>query len=156
MADHSLQHETLVVDAPRDFCVDVAKDIEQYPEWVPELKEVTVDERDAQGLPVVATFRVGAFGRSTTYSLRYDFAGLPDRISWVLETGELTTKLDGSYRFDPVEGEPGRTDVNYDLEVELVVPLPAIVKNRAEIRIIHTALRDLKARIETLYAAAQR
>ncbi len=44
--------------------------------------------------------------------------------------------------------------MRYDLEVELVVPLPNIVKHRAEIKIIHTALQDLKARVEQLHAAA--
>jgi len=154
MADHSVQREALVVDAPPETCVAVATDVERYPEWAPDLKEATVLERDGQGNPLRVAFRAAAFGRSTDYRLRYNFSGLPERISWVLEEGDMTRKLDGSYTFTPVPGDPHKTEVLYLLEVELVMPLPNIVKTRTERKIIHTALRDLKARVEHIHAAA--
>ena len=125
----------------------VAVDLEDYPEWVADLKSVVVSERDADGRPVVATFRAAAFGRSSTYSLRYDYAGAPALLSWVQEDGDLTSKLDGSYRF---EASDGGTLVTYQLEVELRVPIPGFVKQRAAQRIQGTALRELKARAESL------
>ncbi len=154
MADHSVQREALVIDAPPETCVAVATDVERYPEWAPDLKEATVLERDAQGHPLRVAFRAAAFGRSTDYRLRYNFSGLPETISWVLEEGDITRKLDGSYTFTPVPGDPGTTEVLYLLEVELVMPLPNIVKTRTERKIIHTALRDLKTRVEHIHAAA--
>lgn len=153
MADHSIQRETAVIDAPPEACVAVATDVERYPDWAPDLKEATIVERDAQGKPLRVAFRAAAFGRSTDYRLRYNFSGLPERISWVLEQGDITRKLDGAYTFVASDGDPGRTEVTYELEVELVMPLPNIVKNRTERKIIHTALRDLKARVERLHAA---
>jgi hypothetical protein len=36
----------------------------------------------------------------------------------------------------------------YHLTVELVVPLPGFVKRRAESKIMHNALRELKAHVE--------
>ena len=42
----------------------------------------------------------------------------------------------------------GATDVVYELEVELVVPLPGFVKRRAEHKIMHTALDELRAHVE--------
>lgn len=155
MADHSVQREALVIAAPRETCVAVATDVERYPEWAHDLKEATVLERDAQSQPLRVAFRAAAFGRSTDYRLRYNFSGLPEVISWVLESGDITRKLDGSYTFRPVPGEPEATEVLYLLEVELVMPLPNIVKTRAERKIIHTALRDLKARVEHVHAAAE-
>jgi hypothetical protein len=53
--------------------------------------------------------------------------------------------LEGQYRFDEV-GEG--TKVTYDLEVELLVPIPAFVKSRAAQRIQTQALRELKAQAE--------
>jgi len=38
--------------------------------------------------------------------------------------------------------------VSYQLAVELAVPLPGFLKRRAESRIMHTALDELKAYIE--------
>ncbi len=57
-------------------------------------------------------------------------------------------RLDGAYEFLPVTDDPDRTDVVYHLTVELVVPLPGFVKRRAESKIMHNALRELKAHVE--------
>jgi ribosome-associated toxin RatA of RatAB toxin-antitoxin module len=154
MADHAIQREELEIDAPAAVCLAVASDVERYPEWAPDLKQAEVVSRDAQGRPEHVAFRVAALGHSTSYTLRYNWSALPNRISWVLTEGDVTTKLDGSYEFIPVDDDPQRTLVRYVLEVELVVPLPNIVKRRAELKIMHTALRDLKARVEVVASAA--
>jgi len=139
--------ETIVVAADPGTVFSVAVDLEDYPEWVTDLKSVVVTEHDDQARPLVATFRAAAFGRSSTYSLRYDYAEAPTVLSWVLVDGDLTSKLDGSYRFEPADGG---TLVTYQLEVELRVPIPGFVKQRAAQRIQGTALRELKARAESL------
>jgi ribosome-associated toxin RatA of RatAB toxin-antitoxin module len=139
--------ETIVVAADPDTLFAVAVDLEDYPEWAADLKSVVVTERDKRGRPLVATFRAAAFGRSTTYTLRYDYAAAPTTLSWVQLEGDITSKLDGSYRFEPVDGG---TLVTYQLEVELRVPVPGFVKQRAAQRIQGTALRELKARAESL------
>ena len=53
---------------------------------------------------MLVTFRAAAFGRSTSYTLRYDFSEAPRILSWKLTKGDITSKLDGSYVFDPAEG----------------------------------------------------
>ena len=58
-------------------------------------------------------------------------------------------RLDGSYEFHAIDGDPTRTDVVYRLTVELIVPLPAFVKRRAETKIMNNALRELKAHVES-------
>ena len=50
--------------------------------------------------------------------------------------GDIIRKLDGSYELAPVDGDADRTEVTYELEVDLMVPLPGFVKRRAEARII--------------------
>jgi hypothetical protein len=67
-------------------------------------------------------------------------------LAWVQAAGDLTARLDGDYKFS--ESANGGTDVTYNLLVELKVPLPSFVKQRAAARIIATALRELKARVE--------
>jgi hypothetical protein len=57
-------------------------------------------------------------------------------------------RLDGRYELLPVVGDPDRTEVVYELTVELVVPLPGFVKRRAESKIMHNALRELKTHVE--------
>jgi hypothetical protein len=139
--------ERMIVHASLERCVEVALDVERYPEWAADIKEVEVLARDAEDRAERVRFRAAAFGRSTTYTLLYDHAGAPGLLSWKLEEGDLTGVLDGWYTFESVDG--GDTEVTYHLVVELLLPLPGFVKRRAEGRIMHTALRELKVRAET-------
>ncbi len=144
MAEQATEHTT--VSAPPERCYAVVTDIERYPEWAADIKHVEVRSRDAQGRPVECAFRAAAFGRSTSYTLRYDYSDAPHALAWRLTEGDITTKLDGRYVFDAAHG--GGTDVTYHLEVELRVPIPGFIKMRAASRIMSTALRELKVRVE--------
>jgi ribosome-associated toxin RatA of RatAB toxin-antitoxin module len=139
--------ERITMAATPERCFEVADDIERYPEWFAEIKEVTVHERDPQGRPSLVSFRAAAFGRSTSYTLAYDLREAPRVLGWRLTKGDITTRLDGRYEFEPT-GD-GRTEVTYHLEVEFRVPLPGFIKMRAQSRIMTAALRELKARVES-------
>jgi ribosome-associated toxin RatA of RatAB toxin-antitoxin module len=139
--------ERMVVEGSPERCFAVVSDIERYPEWVGDLKEVHVLERDSEERPIVVAFRAAAFGRSTNYTLVYDYSNAPEQFAWVQRSGDLTNRLDGFYRFSAAPG--GRTEITYQLQVELRVPLPGFIKRRAEGNILHAAVRDLKARVES-------
>jgi uncharacterized membrane protein len=145
VADQATEH--ISVTAPPEQCFVVAADLERYPEWAADIKEIDVKERDDLGRPVLVTFRAAAFGRSTSMTLAYDYSEAPHILSWKLTQGDITTKWDGSYVFDPAEG--GGTDVTYHVEAELRVPIPGFIKMRATSRIMATAMRELKARVES-------
>ncbi|MDQ1443716.1 MAG: hypothetical protein QOI20_180 [Acidimicrobiaceae bacterium] len=138
--------EKMVMRASPDRLYDTVLDFERYPSWAADIKQVTVVERDDEGRGTLVSWRAAAFGRSTTYTLRYDYSGAPQVVSWVLDHGDITSKLDGTYTFAPAAVDS--TEVTYVLEVELKIPLPGFVKRRAEGRIISTALKELKARVE--------
>jgi ribosome-associated toxin RatA of RatAB toxin-antitoxin module len=140
--------ETTVMRASPDRLYETVLDFERYPEWAADIKHVKVLERDGEGRGVVVEWRAAAFGRSTSYVLRYDYAGAPREVAWVLDRGDLTSKLDGSYVFDPTGPNQEHTQVTYYLEAELKIPLPGFIKRRAEQRIMSTALKELKARVE--------
>lgn len=145
MSEHTTEH--LAVAASPAACWAVAIDLERYPEWVADLKQVTIKEHDGEGRPLVVTFRAAAFGRSTTYTLRYDYAQAPAVLAWEQIDGDLTARLDGSYTFN---ADGAGTDVVYDLTADLKVPIPGFIKSRAQGRIQATALRELRARVESL------
>ncbi|HZM43093.1 MAG TPA: SRPBCC family protein [Acidimicrobiales bacterium] len=147
MADQTTQH--MVVGASPQRTWEVLTDFEGYPAWAHDLKSAEILERDGEGRARDVAFRAAAMGRSTSYTLRYDYSQAPHVLAWVLEESDVTRKLDGSYELSPVDGEPDRTSVVYSLIVDLVVPLPGFVKRRAEGRIIHTALRELRDYLET-------
>ncbi len=137
--------ESITVDATPQRVYDVVTDFEHYDAWVSDLKRIEVLTRDEQGRGLEVEFRAAAFGRSTTYTLRYDYSQAPKQLSWRQVEGDLTETLNGQYRF---EADGDQTRVTYDLEVELLVPIPTFIKSRAAYRIQTQALRELKAQAE--------
>ena len=49
--------ERMVVSATPARCFEVSSDIEAYPQWAADIKEVTIESRDDQGRPELVTFR---------------------------------------------------------------------------------------------------
>src|SRR5690348_4062273 len=94
--------KVIVIGAPVQACFDVATDFEHYPEWVGDIKEVTVLGRDADNRATRVRFRTAGFGRSTSYALEYDYSNAPNVLSWVEIEGDLTSKLDGTYEFTAI------------------------------------------------------
>jgi len=137
--------ESIVVHAPPEVVYSVVTDFLHYATWVSDLKDVTILESDSDGRPLEVEFRAAAYGRSTTYALRYDYSRAPEQLNWSQIRGDITQSLEGQYRFDPDEAG---TKLTYDLEVEMLVPIPAFVKSRAAHRIQTQALNELKAQAE--------
>jgi uncharacterized protein YndB with AHSA1/START domain len=146
MADQATQRT--VINASPAQVWDVLTDFGGYPTWAHDLKSAEVVAHDDEGRASDVAFRAAAMGRSTSYTLRYDYAKAPQVLAWEMVEGDITRKLDGRYELAPVEDDPGKTEVTYHLEVELAVPLPGFVKRRAESRITSTALRDLQVHLE--------
>jgi hypothetical protein len=136
--------ETTVIAAEPGVIRDVLLDFPNYPAWATDLKSVEVVQTDDEGQAREVRFRAAGMGRSVNYTLRYDLSD-PSVVAWVLTDGDLTRKLDGHYALTPTEGG---TQVDYELEVELIVPLPGFIKRRTQGRIMHTALNELKTRVE--------
>lgn len=143
MAEQASQ--TTTIAAPPERVWAIAADFEQYPVWAKDVKDVVVRARDGEGRPIEVEFRASALGRSTHYTLAYDYSQAPSRLAWSLVRGDIMSTVDGAYVFTPTSD--GGTEVRYDLVIELVVPLPGFVKRRAEVRILNT-VRELKARAE--------
>lgn len=144
MAETAFQ--TITIAAPMNRVYAIASDFERYPEWAKDVKEATIRSRDGQGRPVEVEFRASALGRSTHYTLAYDYSDAPQSLGWTMLSGDIMRSIDGAYHF--TENPDGAVDVRYDLAIELVVPLPGFVKRRAEQRILNT-VRELKTRSES-------
>lgn len=138
--------QTITIAASPERVWAIAADVERYPEWAKDVKDVIVRGRDGEGRPVEVEFRASALGRSTHYTLAYDYSEAPSVLAWSMVRGDIMRTIDGAYHFSPTAD--GGTEVRYDLTIELVVPLPGFVKRRAEVRILNT-VRELKVRAES-------
>jgi ribosome-associated toxin RatA of RatAB toxin-antitoxin module len=145
--EQATEHATIAASPER--CFEIALDFERYPEWAAGLREVTVLERDDQGRGSKVRYRAAAMGQSIRYTLEYDYSDAPRTLAWKQVDGDLTRKLDGEYVFEADPGDAQTTRMTYHLVVELKVPLLGFIKRRAEKIILHTALRELKARAES-------
>jgi ribosome-associated toxin RatA of RatAB toxin-antitoxin module len=143
MAETASQTTTITAAPERVWAIAI--DFERYPEWANDVKDVIVRGRDDEGRPVEVEYRASALGRSTHYTLSYDYSQAPTVLAWSILRGDIMRTIDGAYHFSPTAD--GGTEVRYDLAIELVVPLPGFVKRRAEVRILNT-VRELKTRAE--------
>ncbi|MGB8861510.1 MAG: SRPBCC family protein [Ilumatobacteraceae bacterium] len=137
--------QTITIAAAPERVWAIAVDFERYPEWAKDVKDVIVRHRDADGRPDEVEYRASALGRSTHYTLAYDYSQAPNVLAWRMLRGDIMRTIDGAYNFS--SAADGTTDVRYDLVIDLVVPLPGFVKRRAEVRILNT-VRELKTRAE--------
>jgi len=149
MSDHAA--ERIEIDASPEACFAVAVDFESYTDWASDIKEVDVVARDDAGRGGDVAYRVAAMGRSTSYTLRYSYGSNPLRMSWRLIEGDVMERIDGEYEFVSI-GDGSRCEVRYYVSIDMLVPLPGFVKRRAEAKILHTALDDLKKRVESATA----
>ena len=140
--------QSIVVAAAPLAVYSVVVDFDRYREWVSDLKSIDVTERDADGRALEVAFRAAAFGRSTKYTLRYDYSRSPELLSWHQTRGDVTESLNGSYAFEALD--PASTRVTYNLEVALAVPVPQFIQARSAQRVQRHALDELKRRVESL------
>ncbi len=137
--------ETITIEAPLERVWQIAIDLESYPTWAHDIKDVNIRATDDEGRPLEVEFRASALGRSTHYTLKYDYTNAPNEMGWTMLSGDIERSIDGVWRFEAESDN--RTTVRYDLAIDLVVPLPGFVKRRAEVRILNT-VRELKTRAE--------
>ncbi|MEM7324316.1 MAG: SRPBCC family protein [Actinomycetota bacterium] len=139
------------VQATVAACYAVGIDIEAYPEWVENLDSAEILTRDEQGRPLTARFEAAGLGRMSSYVLGYDYGTAPNGLAWNLVQGDLTREIEGRYVFTDrteADGAP-LTEVDYELTIDLAVPLPGFVKRRAEDKIVKAALQRFKQRVES-------
>lgn len=141
MADESTQ--IITIAAPSADVLGVIADFDAYPSWADAITSAKVLTHDDEGRPEQVKFTLDAGPIKDTYVLAYDW--VDDGVSWDLVSGQMQRTQRGRYRL--ADGG-GSTDVTYTLSVELAVPLPGMLKRRAEKRIMDQALTGLKRRVE--------
>ncbi|MFC4591099.1 SRPBCC family protein [Sphaerisporangium corydalis] len=143
MADRTTS--SIVIGADPPSVTAVIADFASYPEWAGQVRSAEVLTVGDDGRPATVRFVLDAGVIRDEYTLAYRWTG-DEAVDWAIaEPGRMLSALDGSYR---LAGANGRTDVTYELAVELKVPMIGMIKRKAEKVIVDTALKGLKKRVE--------
>jgi ribosome-associated toxin RatA of RatAB toxin-antitoxin module len=146
MADTSTQ--SIVIDAPPDRVAAVIADFARYPEWVEAITSTDILEEYEDGFASQVRFTIDAGPLVDEYTLQYEYAEDLSRIEWQLVApSKMQREQVGSY--DIAASGAGASTVTYTLSVELSIPMLGMFKRKAEKRIMDTALRELKRRVES-------
>ncbi|MFD4138115.1 SRPBCC family protein [Streptomyces sp. NBC_00390] len=149
MAEHT--SSSITIDAAPADVMGVISDFARYPEWTGEVKEAEVLARDADGRAEQVRLVLDAGAIKDDHTLAYTWNG-ENQVSWTLVKSQMLRALDGSYALAPVGGGD-RTEVTYQLTVDVKIPMLGMIKRKAEKVIIDRALAGLKKRVESGAAA---
>lgn len=78
--------------------------------------------------------------------LDYDWSQAPASLTFALDDADLLTEMSGGYTITDNGDET--TSVSYELTVALSMPVPAMMRHKAERETIDLALNELKAELE--------
>jgi carbon monoxide dehydrogenase subunit G len=137
---------SIMVAASKADVMAVIADFADYPAWVTAMRSAEVLETGDDGRAGKVRFQLDAGLVRDTYVLAYSWDG-DTGVSWRLaEPGSVIAEMTGGYRLaDSAAG----AEVNYELTVDVRMPMPGLLKRKAEKVIIDTALKGLKSRAES-------
>ena len=141
----SVSTSTVSITASADEVRAVLFDIASYPSWSTSFKSVTVLASDGQGRPTQVSMSVDAGALKDKPTLNYDWSAYPDRLDFSLEDADLLTQMSGAYT---VKDNGDETEVTFELTVALSMPVPDIMRTKAEKSTIDLALKQLKEKLE--------
>ena len=137
---------SITIEASAGDVANVLADLENFPSWSSAIKQVEVHDRDGSGRPTSATVKIEAGVLKDRAKLNYDYSNFPKEISFALEEADLMTEMTGSYE---IVGDGDETEVTYKLHVEVSMPVPEMMRKKAEQATIDAALSQLKKKLES-------
>ena len=137
---------TISVDAPLAAVSELLFALDKYPEWSSSIKAVEVLGRDDLERVIKAKMTIDAGMMKDRVILDYDWSKAPAVLSFSLDDADLLTAMDGSYEIKSIDADT--TSVTYSLTVDLSMPIPAMMRQKAEKATIDQALDQLKRVLE--------
>jgi len=141
-----LSSSTITIDAPIADVQSALFALDQYPTWSSAIKASEVVEKDDQGRATKVKMTIDAGMMKDRVILDYDWSQAPAQLSFSLDDADLLTGMDGSYSIKAIDEDT--TQVTYELGVSLSMPIPAMMRQKAEKTTIDQALSQLKAALE--------
>ena len=136
----------ITIEAPIAQVQKTLFELDKYPEWSTQIKSSEALDRDDQGRVTKVKMSIDAGMMKDRLTLDYDWSQAPSKLSFSMEDADLLTSMDGIYTITSVDEDT--TEVTYELEVSLSMPIPAMMRQKAEKATIDAALAQLKSHLE--------
>lgn len=133
---------TVSIEAPIGRVQQLLFDIEKHPTWSLAIKSLDVLERDESGRVTSAKLKIDAGIMKDRVTLDYDWSAAPGKLSFSLTDADLLTAMDGAFILSADDADT--TQVTYELAVDLSMPIPAMMRQKAEKATIDMTLNQLK------------
>jgi uncharacterized membrane protein len=141
-----LSSGTVIIDAPIGEVQGALFDLAKYPKWSNSIKSVEVIATDDQGRLTTGKFVIDAGMMKDKVTLDYDWSETPTKLSFSFNDADLLSGMEGSYSIKKIDEET--TEVTYEMGVEISMPIPAMMRKKAEQATIDQALQQLKTHLE--------
>jgi len=141
-----LSRSTVTIDAPLAAVAEALFALDKYPEWSTSIKAAEAMAHDDQGRITKVKMTIDAGMMKDRVILDYDWSEAPGRLTFSLDDADLLTGMDGAYVIKSIDADT--TEVAYELTVSLSMPVPAMMRKKAEKATIDMALSQLKASLE--------
>ena len=141
-----LSKSLISIDAPIDRVQKALFELDKDPEWSSQIKSAEALARDDQGRITKVKMSIDAGMMKDRPTLDYDWSQAPNKLLFSLDEADLLTSMDGAYTIVAVDEDT--TEVTYELGVELSMPVPAMMRQKAEKATIDAALAQLKSYLE--------
>jgi uncharacterized membrane protein len=136
----------ITIEAPIEQVQKTLFELYKYPEWSTQIKSSEALDRDDQGRVTKVKMSIDAGMMKDRLTLDYDWSQAPSKLSFSMEDADLLTSMDGIYTITSIDEDT--TEVTYELEVSLSMPIPAMMRQKAEKATIDAALAQLKSHLE--------
>jgi hypothetical protein len=141
-----LSKSLISIDAPVEAVQKALFELDKYPEWSAQIKSAEAMARDDQGRITKVKMSIDAGMMKDRPVLDYDWSQAPNKLSFSLDEADLLTGMDGVYTISAIDSDT--TEVTYELGVSLSMPVPAMMRQKAEKATIDAALAQLKSHLE--------
>jgi uncharacterized membrane protein len=137
---------TISIDAPIAAVQEALFALDKYPDWSTQIKSAEALTHDDQGRITKVKMSIDAGMMKDRPTLDYDWSAAPGTLSFSLDEADLLTGMDGVYSIKSLDEDT--TEVTYQLQVSLSMPVPAMMRQKAEKATIDAALTQLKTHLE--------
>jgi coenzyme Q-binding protein COQ10 len=133
---------SIIIDVSPKIVYDVVTDFESYPDFLDDIREVTIISKTGKKARVSYAIKVI---KTIHYTLDYQLTS-PKSVVWSFVEGNLFKDCKGSWKLDEIE--PGVTEATYELDIDFNLFVPKRLTNMVAGSNLPKMMENFKQRAE--------